>query len=234
MRAAKGEARALDKHSLGCRRLNITVDPVLLLGEALKIPTNCWNADQSSAIHDDVDRLFLKGYPPYFPPTDGDRYVDREALKGCPYTEHLILHVIPGKVRSCLLASLKPRGLIAPHQDWNPSEYHSHYSETYRIHVPLTTNPRVTMWIGECGFHLPVGGAYVIDNATTHWVLNGSASQERIHLILDVEPDDELHELIQASVPEGSSRRRVWSRCALLAYRRPSLRWARPLVEALR
>lgn len=69
-----------------------------------------------------------------------------------------------------------------------------------RIHIPLITNPKVTMgFVTKNGSiekqHLKVGVVYEVNNILPHCVYNGG-TDERWHILLDVVPDD-LLQLIQ-------------------------------------
>jgi hypothetical protein len=78
-----------------------------------------------------------------------------------------------------LLARMAPGGVIHPHVDANPAALWPH-----KIHVPITTNPQVTFFIGEEGHKLEVGKAYEVNNLGRHAVSNAGDS-DRIHLIFE-------------------------------------------------
>ena len=70
-------------------------------------------------------------------------------------------------------------GVIHPHVDANPAALWPH-----KIHVPITTNEKVTFFIGDEGHKLEVGKAYEVNNLGMHAVTNEGES-DRIHLIFE-------------------------------------------------
>lgn len=56
---------------------------------------------------------------------------------------------------------------------------------THKIHVPIQTNERVTMFIRDQPFYLKEGFAYEVNNLAPHSVEN-LGSEDRIHLIFEV------------------------------------------------
>ncbi len=92
-------------------------------------------------------------------------------------------HYSPGgAIIRAMAAKLVPGGLIKPHRDSHPSFHHSH-----RIHVPLTTNPRVRFVIDGQAYQLQVGQVYEINNQKQHSVMN-KGKEDRISFIFDYIP----------------------------------------------
>ncbi len=91
-----------------------------------------------------------------------------------------------GTIIRAMAAKLLPGGRINPHFDSHATFRHSH-----RIHVPITTNPRVRFMIDGRPFHLGVGKAYEINNQKTHSVMN-SGKEDRITFIFDYMPPDQV------------------------------------------
>ena len=60
---------------------------------------------------------------------------------------------------------------------------------SHRIHVPITTDPRVRFMIDGRPYHLEVGQAYEINNQQQHSVMNNS-KDDRITFIFDYLPPD--------------------------------------------
>ena len=83
-------------------------------------------------------------------------------------------------------AKLLAGGRITPHTDTHPSFHRGH-----RIHVPITTNPRVRFMIDGRPHQLQVGRAYEINNQMNHSVMN-SGSEDRITFIFDYMPSESL------------------------------------------
>ena len=98
--------------------------------------------------------------------------------------------VAPGKIDTPLkklgevpMAALRDTVLaldiIRPHRDSHTSSHHSH-----RIHIPLSTNPRVRFMIDGRPYKIEVGQAYEINNQLIHSVMNKGA-EDRITYIFD-------------------------------------------------
>jgi hypothetical protein len=87
-----------------------------------------------------------------------------------------------GTIIRAMAARLGPGGLIRPHRDSHPSFHFSH-----RIHVPLSTNPRVRFTIDGRPYRFEVGRAYEINNQLSHSVMNKGA-EPRTTFIFDYLP----------------------------------------------
>jgi len=73
-------------------------------------------------------------------------------------------------------------GKIKPHCDTHPSFRCGH-----RIHIPITTNPRVRFMIDGRPYEFEVGQAYEINNQKQHSVMN-KGTEDRITFIFDYVP----------------------------------------------
>ena len=83
---------------------------------------------------------------------------------------------------------------IKPHIDYDPSFI-------TRYHIPVITNPEVTMFIERQGqvheLYMPANGrVYFFNAGFKHWVKNQS-DQDRLHLIVDVHGQQELEHLVE-------------------------------------
>jgi len=96
-----------------------------------------------------------------------------------------------GAIIRAMAAKLLAGGKIAPHVDTHPSFHRGH-----RIHVPITTNPRVRFMIDGRPHQLQVGQAYEINNQKNHSVMN-KGSEDRITFIFDYVPPEELGRISQ-------------------------------------
>lgn len=97
-----------------------------------------------------------------------------------------------------MLARMAPGGVIHPHRDGNPAAKWPH-----KIHVPLTTNPKVAFFVEGVSYHFPEGEAVEVNNMGVHAVAN-EGETDRIHLIFEYydarQPEPQwLHELAGAS-----------------------------------
>ncbi len=91
-----------------------------------------------------------------------------------------------GTVIRAMAAKLLAGGKITPHVDKHPSFHHGH-----RIHIPITTNPRVRFMIDGQPYQFKVGEAYEINNQKTHSVMN-KGTDDRITFIFDYVPKDHI------------------------------------------
>ena len=107
-----------------------------------------------------------------------------------PVMHELINRAYPpgGTIIRAMAAKLLSKGRIAPHFDSHPSFRRSH-----RIHVPITSNPRVRFMIDGRPYRMEVGQAYEINNQKTHSVIN-SGDEDRITFIFDYLPPDQIGE----------------------------------------
>ena len=87
-----------------------------------------------------------------------------------------------GTIIRAMAAKLRAGGLIKPHVDAHPSFHHGH-----RIHVPITTNPRVRFIIDGRPYALEVGKVYEVNNQLRHSVAN-KGTEDRITFIFDYVP----------------------------------------------
>jgi hypothetical protein len=91
-----------------------------------------------------------------------------------------------GTIIRAMAAKLLVGARIRPHRDSHPSFHHGH-----RIHVPITTNPRVRFIIDGRPYRFEVGQAYELNNQLTHSVANKGA-EDRISFIFDYVPPNVL------------------------------------------
>jgi aspartyl/asparaginyl beta-hydroxylase (cupin superfamily) len=87
-----------------------------------------------------------------------------------------------GTIIRAMAAKLPAGGRITPHFD-----AHKTFRASHRIHVPLTTNPRVRFMIDGRPYQLQAGQAYELNNQLTHSVMN-SGRTDRITFIFDYLP----------------------------------------------
>ena len=126
--------------------------------------------------------VFCQGWP--------ELQVTREpawdALKetAVPLMRHIIDNFYPpgGSVIRAMAAKLVAGGVISPHRD-----SHASFTNSHRIHIPLTTNPGVRFMINGRPHRFKVGEAYEINNQQNHSVMN-SGTEDRITFIFDYLP----------------------------------------------
>ena len=103
-----------------------------------------------------------------------------------PLMDEIIARWYPpeGRIIRAVVAKMAPGARIDPHHDSHPS-----FGCGHRIHVPITTNPRVRFMVDGRPYHLEAGRVYEINNRKTHSVTNKGTS-DRIHFIFDYVPPD--------------------------------------------
>jgi Aspartyl/Asparaginyl beta-hydroxylase len=169
------------------RRLG-AVDVSALRAAVLAIPEAIWNAENAAKPNrfEALDRTrhivfrFVRNF-------DDWRHSDNHRL--WPEWRALLEPVMAqatkhygyarGAYPRIMLARMAPAGVIHPHRDANPSAKWPH-----KIHVPLTTNDKVTFYVEGVGYHLPEGEAVEVNNMGVHAVKNEGAT-DRIHLIFE-------------------------------------------------
>jgi hypothetical protein len=164
-----------------------------------------WHEDQyrqqSYDVHDQTQSIVLVF-------TDGSNWPasdvrkepgwDRLADVAVPVMHEIIKkhYSAGGTIIRAMAAKLVAGGKIKPHHDKHPSFHCGH-----RIHIPITTNPRVRFMIDGRPYQFQVGQAYELNNQKQHSVMN-KGSEDRITFIFDYVPPGPL-----AYVPgEGKNR----------------------------
>lgn len=101
-----------------------------------------------------------------------------------PIMDQLLAKHYPpgGTIIRAMIANLTAGGIINTHIDAHPSFHAGH-----RIHVPITTNPRVRFMIEGQPNQFKVGKAYELNNQKTHSVMN-KGKEDRLTLIFDYVP----------------------------------------------
>ncbi len=114
---------------------------------------------------------------------------NRLAVAAIPIIRSLLEQFYPagGTLVRAMAAKLVSGGIISPHFDKHPSFHVGH-----RIHIPITTNPRVRFMIDGRPYRFEVGKAYELNNQKQHSVMNKGA-EDRITFIFDYIPPDQMH-----------------------------------------
>ena len=130
--------------------------------------------------------------------TDASKWPDADVRKepgwerladvAVPVMQEIIRKHYPtgGEVIRAMAAKLLVGGKIKSHCDVHASFHCGH-----RIHVPITTNPRVWFTIDGRPYQFAVGQAYEINNQKQHSVMN-KGSEDRITFIFDYIPPGPL------------------------------------------
>ena len=130
---------------------------------------------------DDWPQITIKKEPGW------DRLVD----VAVPLMHDIIGRFYPpgGTIIRAMAAKLLAGGKITSHRDAHPSFQYGH-----RIHVPITTNPRVRFMIDGRPYKLGIGNAYEINNQKIHGVMN-KGKEDRITFIFDYVPPDQMQQI---------------------------------------
>ena len=187
------------------------IDMTALREAILSQEEAAWHEDeyrqQSYDVHDQTESIVLVF-------TDGDNWPqcdvkkepgwDRIADVAVPVMHEIIEKHYPagGTIIRAMAAKLLAGGKIKPHTDKHPSFHCGH-----RIHIPITTNPRVRFMIDGRPYQFEVGEVYELNNQKQHSVMN-KGSEDRITFIFDYVPPGPL-----AFVP-GKQKKRPQSRPA--------------------
>ena len=116
---------------------------------------------------------------------------DRIADAALPIMNKIIEESYPpgGMVIRAMAAKLLAGKIINPHTDRHPSFHVGH-----RIHIPITSNPRVRFMIDGRPYQFKIGEAYEINNQMMHSVMN-KGTEDRITFIFDYVPPDQIAKL---------------------------------------
>lgn len=182
------------RHVSACRRLPVRLDAARLQREVRALPAELWG-NVRAPVHRETRSLFLKGHAPALK-IEGDP--EQPALASCPYVRELLYGLLPGTPGKCLLAELRPRGIVYPHMDAD----NDYFVGSFRVHLPVFTNPEVRLFCNGRFFRLAAGEAWILNNLAPHAVVNDHPSEPRVHLIFDVFPDAETVARVDA-VPEA-------------------------------
>ena len=168
------------------------VDAHSLIDTVLALEEDAWrlnvNRQQDYEVHrqtESIVMVFCDG-PPESLEIRKEAGWDLLAETAIPVMHELIGRHYPagGTIIRAMAAKLLSGGRINPHFD-----SHATFRASHRIHVPITTNPRVRFTIDGRPFHLEVGQAYEINNQKTHSVIN-SGQEDRITFIFDYMPPE--------------------------------------------
>jgi hypothetical protein len=91
-----------------------------------------------------------------------------------------------GKIIRCEFIKMLPQSEILKHVDGGALLAYSR-----RCHIPITTNPNITFTVMNNTIHMIESNWYEINNQMPHSVSNPT-NTERIHLIIDILPDEML------------------------------------------
>ena len=113
---------------------------------------------------------------------------DRLAAVAMPLMQEIIKKHYPtdGEVIRAVAANLGAGEKIKAHND-----FHRSFRCAHRIHVPISTNPKVWFTIDGRPYQFEVGQAYELNNQKQHSVVN-KGGEDRITFIFDYVPPGPL------------------------------------------
>lgn len=183
------------EHVGACKRLPQRIDAARLQAEVAALPAELWG-NVRAPVHRETRSVFLKGHAPALN-ISGDP--DQPALAACPYVRELLYGLLPGTPGKCLLAALRPLGIVYPHRD----AANDYFVGSFRVHLPVFTNQRVSLYCNGRFFRMAAGEAWTLNNLAPHAVVNDHPTQERVHLIFDVFPAAETVALVDQTPEAG-------------------------------
>ncbi|MEO1023177.1 MAG: aspartyl/asparaginyl beta-hydroxylase domain-containing protein [Bacteroidota bacterium] len=116
-------------------------------------------------------------------------YEDTELLKQLEYIPQVI-ETFKCRATSVRLLKLAPEAKIKEHTDPDLSFWNGYI----RLHVPILTNEQVNFTLDGHRMDMKPGECWFAEFSKTHSVYNGGAT-DRIHLVMDCEVNDWVHEL---------------------------------------
>ena len=172
-----------------------TIDTAALRETILSQEEAAWHEDKnrqkSYDVHDQTQSIVLVF-------TDGAHWPNSDVCKGpgwdriadvaVPVMHEIIAKHYPagGTIIRAMAAKLIAGGRIKPHEDSHASFHCGH-----RVHVPITTNPRVRFMIDGRPYRLKVDQVYELNNQKEHSVMN-KGTEDRITFIFDYVPPGPL------------------------------------------
>jgi quercetin dioxygenase-like cupin family protein len=182
-------------------RLPLRFDAAALAAEARSLAADTWRAHFNAPYHNGGwTGIALRGRDSdpsslYVGPARGaaaETAIETPVLRQCPALAQA-LAVLRCPVRAARLLRLAPGGVIDEHRDHDLGFTQGEV----RLHVVLTTDPRVEFYVDGERVVMAPGECWYLDLSRPHRVTNHGAT-DRIHLVLDVGVDAWLRAQIAA------------------------------------
>lgn len=148
----------------------------------------------------------------------GQPYLPTAALQFCPYIREL-LDELPAQKKRVRFLSLEPNHEIKWHCDGTGSVDKIVNSSSSRFHIPVITSPKVEFKICHNICQWQAGNIYYGDFSFPHSVKN-NWDKRRIHLVIDLIPNDNLRSLFPDSFLRDQYKRFVLRKLCKKVYRR--------------
>jgi len=183
----------------------------LLVDEVERLPPECWQAHQFTRPHRaSGNYLEVAVWTGDGPGT---------ALKTCPNLSRFI-DELPVTVRHARLARLPAGVRITTHID----RHGSNKNEPMTLHFPIKTHPAAQIIVAGRRYHMAAGELWFIDTHCLHSVANRGTT-DRVHLILDCEPDAAAIDLLGFDVHEYWRTNLFMHHAHYAAFLRREQRW---------
>ena len=127
-----------------------------------------------------------------------DEYANTPLLNELPYLRAVVgaFKCPVGRVR---LSKMDPGTVINPHRDVKDEVASVAFGQV-RLHIPITTNERVSFFIGDACYRMLPGRLYYADFSKKHSVRN-DGNVARVHLFLELRMNDWLEGLFPSFSP---------------------------------
>ena len=120
-------------------------------------------------------------------------FMDTPLMDDCPAIKQL-LNSLNCEVMSARLLNLKKGSVIKPHRDHELSFEHGQA----RLHFPTFTNPGIAFYVEGDEINMLPGECWYINANLMHNVSNNGETN-RIHLVVDCEVNEWLHNILTAA-----------------------------------
>jgi len=107
-----------------------------------------------------------------------------------------VLAALPGRKARARLIRLEAGAYGQLHID---QTYRGSYRNPLRVHVPIVTNDRVYFLVNGQRVRMAPGQAWLVNVLLPHEVFN-LGREPRTHLMIDVEPNDDLARLVESAI----------------------------------
>ncbi|WP_241507214.1 aspartyl/asparaginyl beta-hydroxylase domain-containing protein [Aquimarina sediminis] len=131
-----------------------------------------WKSIALRSLNGEVNQIYAHS-------SGSENYKNTPLLDNCPYFREVIAFFECEK-ESIRLLNLSPNGKIKEHRDHNLG----YEDNSFRIHIPITTNNNVLFYINNQKVTMSVGESWYGNFNLPHWVENNGTT-DRIHLIID-------------------------------------------------
>ena len=171
-------------------KLPIQFDADMLQRETGELPESAWVPHPTGFKGNEAVRLVTVNGGPN-DAFDGPMR-PTENLARMPYVQQ-VMATLGGVWTRSRLMGLGPGAEVPTHLD-----AHYHWRTHMRIHVPITTDPKVLFTCGDETIHMAPGECWLFDSFRWHRVENGW-TERRVHLVLDTVMTPTLQSLVEAA-----------------------------------